>query len=1310
MTTLGRIEEFNEDSGHCIDEYLERLECFFDANKIEGDGKKRAVLLSVCGAATYSTLRSVLAPTRPSDSAYKDIKKALQRHYGPAPSEIVQRFQFHNCKQKPGQSIANYIAELRKLSVHCAFGAQLEAMLRDRIVCGVLDESLQRRLLAEPELTFKGAEEKALAAETAASNARILKSERANAAQTADVHHTSAKAKQTETQSRPCFRCGGMHDSRACKFITAVCHYCKKRGHIARVCLKKAKDGTDSSGAAAQPTQDAHIVTQSEEPQEYQIYTMGGQASATRKQPYHATVMLNNKTHVMEVDSGAACSLISEHTYDTLWPDQPPPIHKDSSVLKQWSQAELRVRGKIFAKVHYQGRELTLPLLIVQGQGTSLMGRDWFDALGISMMGVHHVHSQSIESILTEYAEVFQEMGASRTPPISIDIDPAASPMFFKARSVPFALRARLDEELDKLVAQGVFEPVRTSRWATPIVPVAKKDGSLRICGDYRCTVNRVVKPDVYPIPTVAELFSRLAGGVIFSKLDLKQAYQQLVLDDAAAELLTINTHRGLFRARRLQFGVSTAVSIFQRFMDTLLAGIPGVQPYLDDILIAGKTIDEHNVRLSAVLQRFTEAGLRLQKEKSIFTTSQVEFLGFRVDKDGVRPTSEKVEAIQKAPSPRNKTELQSFLGLLNFYSCFLPNKATVLEPLHRLLDQSSTWRWTDDHEKAYAAAKQLLQADGVLTHYDESKPLAIACDASPYGLGALLFHVEPNGREAPICFASRTMSSTERNYAQIDKEALAVIFAVKKFHQYLAGRHFQIFTDHKPLLGLLHHSKPMPSMLSPRMLRWSVLLGAYDYELNYRPGKQLANADALSRLPLPSTVSETPPPLEVLLLETVPDAPLHASRIAALTLKDPVLSRVLRWVLHGWPTEVPDDRFKPFLNRRHELSAHKDCLLWGSRVVVPDLAREGVIAMLHDAHPGIVHMKELGRSYVWWPGMDAAIEKNVKDCTVCQESRHAPPTAQLHPWEWTTKKWSRLHIDFAGPFQGKTFLIIVDSHSKWLEVAVVSSMSSAAVISTLRLLFATHGLPDVIVSDNGASFTSEAFKEFAGRNGIRHVTTAPYHPRSNGQAERMVQTTKEALSRITAGDWQTRIARFLLSQHTTPNSATGKSPAEMLMNRRLTTALDRLHPDYENDMHRKQEVIADKHKGSVRSFQPRETVYMRSYTGAHKWVPGVIMDTTGPVSYRVQTPDGQLHRRHVDQLRGRVQAGADQGSEGSEESPDDSTPEPIEPTPPASPQPPENAEPSGSPVPVVVPDPATPLQRPIRERHPPQRFGDFVD
>ncbi|KAL0148659.1 hypothetical protein M9458_055986, partial [Cirrhinus mrigala] len=866
-----------------------------------------------------------------------------------------------------------------------------------------------------------------------------------------------------------------------------------------------------------------------------------------------------------------------EHTYRSLWPSQPPEMHADSGALKQWSQATLEVKGRIFVEVLFKGTQNTLPLFVIGGQGTSLLGRDWFDALGISIEGVHRVQFQAMEEILTEYAEVFQDIGVCRMPPISIDIDSTVTPRFFKARPVPFALRPQLDEELDKLVAQGIFEPVRHAKWATPIVAVAKKDGGLRICGDYRCTVNTAVKPDVYPIPTASELFSKLAGGVVFTKLDLKQAYQQLPLDDEAADLLTINTHHGLFRARRLQFGVSTAVSIFQRFMDTLLAGIPGVQPYLDDILISGKTVEEHNARLRAVLKCFAEVGLRLKKEKSIFAANQVEFLGFHVDKDGIKPTSEKVDAIQKAPSPRNKTELQAFLGLLNFYSCFLPNKATLSWSLCIIF-------LTTKHEMVYAQAKQLLQTDKVLAHYDEKKPLAVVCDASPYGLGALLFHLERDGQEKTICFASRTMTTTEWNYAQIDKEALAVVFAVRKFHQYLAGHHFVIFTDHKPLLGLLHHSKPMPVILSPRMLRWSLIMGAYDYELCYRPEKQMGNADALSHLPLPAPDAVTPPPLEVLLLEMVPDAPMHAEKIAAVHLR--TLS--CRGCYVG--------RFRPFISRCHELSAHKNCVLWGSRVVVPSSARREVLAMLHDAHPGIVHMKGLARSYVWWPGTDGEIEETVKACRTCQMSRHAPTKAKVHPWDWTTKRWSRLHIDFAGPFQGKVFLIVVDAHSKWLEVSLISSMSSSAVINTLRLLFATHGLPDVIVSDNGTAFTSSEFQEFAERNGIRHVTTAPYHPSSNGQAERMVQTTKEALARPV---WLASCCH------------------------NISRRIHQLEKVLLKDMLRKLELNAAKGHGAVREFRPHDLVNMRSYTkDSNKVTPSWSPSGPEPEGYTISLPE----------------------------------------------------------------------------------------
>ncbi|XP_015283489.1 PREDICTED: uncharacterized protein K02A2.6-like, partial [Gekko japonicus] len=240
--------------------------------------------------------------------------------------------------------------------------------------------------------------------------------------------------------------------------------------------------------------------------------------------------------------------------------------------------------------------------------------------------------------------------------------------------------------------------------------------------------------------------------------------------------------------------------------------------------------------------------------------------------------------------------------------------------------------------------------------------------------------------------------------------------------------------------------------------------------------------------------------------------------------------------------------------------------VLWGNRVVVPDKLRNRVLESLHEGHPGMVHTKALARGYVWWPGLDKEIEDWVRVCSQCQQVRPEPPQAPPQRWESSGKPWARLHLDFAGPFQGNMFLIVVDAMSKWLEVVRMKTTTSLAVIHALRHLFATHGLPDVLVSDNGPQFVSEEFKQFLTSNGIRQMTSAPFHPASNGQAERMVRTAKEALGKMNEGDWSQRLGAFLLRQHTTPCSSTGRSPAELLMGRRLTTCLNRLHPDLTDD------------------------------------------------------------------------------------------------------------------------------------------------
>lgn len=463
-----------------------------------------------------------------------------------------------------------------------------------------------------------------------------------------------------------------------------------------------------------------------------------------------------------------------------------------------------------------------------------------------------------------------------------------------------------MDAELDKLIAQGVLEPTDHSRWETPIVVPLKPDGSVRICADFKCTLNNALQANPYPVPVVQHLLHSLGPGSIFAKLDLAQAYQQLPVDDASAEAQTIVTHRGAFKCRRLQFGVSVAPGLFQNLMERVLHGLPGVVPYFDNVLVSASCQSELIERVRAVLLRFRQSGLKLKKTKCEIGNPQIEFLGYLIDANGIHPTPSKVAAIKHATVPTCQAELQSFLRLLNFYNEFLPHKTTVAEPLHRLLAKNTPWSWKQEHARAFQAVKDLLSSSTVLVQYSSDLPLVLTADASPYGIGAVLSHRFPNDLEAPIAFYSRTLSSAECKYSQIDREALVAVASIKRFHEYLYGRSFELVTDHKPLLGLLDGHCQTPLILSPRMSRWAVFLSAYSYTLVHRLGKLIPHADALSRCPLPAPVGDPAPTLQILLVDEI-SLPVTATDIAAHSLRDQVLSKVLDWVTRGWPLgQVP--------------------------------------------------------------------------------------------------------------------------------------------------------------------------------------------------------------------------------------------------------------------------------------------------------------------------------------------------------------------------------------------------------------------
>jgi hypothetical protein len=1216
-----KFGEFDMAHG-CWKNYIERFTFCLEASEIKEDDKKKANLLAVCGPDLYDLVISLISPTKVSEVTFSTIVSIISNHFHPKPNEIIQSYKFHSKYQEEGERIRDFIAHLRKLSIDCNF-TDLDRTLRDRLVCGIRDKEIQKKLLQHSTMTFDDACQIALSHEAAGIDSNIIVT--ASSTKTTcdlevpmEVNKFINKKTDKQMERMVCFRCGRAHRG-PCRFRWSKCNQCGKTGHIEAVCSVKGKN-----------------LPKSEFNGLYEDIAINNMRQDVTTPAFMLKIKLSGVMMDMEVDSGCAFSLISEQAARQVWQGQLPIMEDVGISLKTWTDSRLCLLGKTKVLVQYKETKKSLPVLVAQGKGPSLIGRNWFTDLGIHLLGVNSIKfdqsevDTKLKEIQHKYAGVFQEgLGRYTGPVVSIIPKEGSKPVFYKSRPVPFALKDRIYEEIDRLESEGVLEATSHSEWATPIVPVLKQDGRVRLCGDYRSTVNAVTDTDTYPLPTLSEAFAELQGGVLFTKIDLERAYTQVIVDEATADLLTLNTPKGLYKTKRLPFGVKACPGIFQRLMSSLLAGIPGVAVLLDDIVVTGGGVQEHNRRLEEVLKKLQDAGLRVNKNKCKFAARSVQFLGFVIDEFGIHPCVEKIRAIEKTPPPRNVKELQAFLGLINFYDRFMPHKASVAEPLYRLLDKEGQWKWEESHQEAFEKMRKMLSSKDTLVHYDLKKKLILSCDASHYGLGAVLEHEMSDGSVRPVMFASRTMNAHERNYAQIDKEAAAIIFGLKKFHQFISGRRVIIKTDHKPLLGIFDSKRPIPNIISPRMLRWALLLNSYDYDIQYVEGKKIGNADALSRWPSHEESSEEEYSGVLLIEETPIELEFTAREVANLTKRDKCLSRVLYWLRNGWPGKSEED-YKIYWQKRDELSMYKDCILWGNRVVIPEKMRAKVLEELHMNHDGIVITKAMARSYFWWPAMDKQIENLVKNCNVCAENRNLPPKV-THQWIRPNKAWSRLHLDYAGPFQGKTFLIIIDAYSKWPEVKIVPDMSSSTLIRILRDVFAEQGLPDVIVSDNGRSFVSDEFRKYLESEEIRQVLSAPYHPATNGQAERTVQTVKAKLRKLSSGPWNIRLPSILYGLRTTPNSVQDKTPAELLNNRRFRTRFDKLNPLSFRNADR-DETIEENSNTKIREFQVGQSVYIKNYSNGPRWLKGTVEKRVGTCRYLVKWSD-KLLMRHINQM-----------------------------------------------------------------------------
>uniref|UniRef100_A0A914WMU4 RNA-directed DNA polymerase n=1 Tax=Plectus sambesii TaxID=2011161 RepID=A0A914WMU4_9BILA len=965
--------------------------------------------------------------------------------------------------------------------------------------------------------------------------------------------------------------------------------------------------------------------------------------------------MTVNGQHLrFELDTGADVTIGTIQDWLTLGKLRLTQSHDQ---LSGYNGQAIHVRGMCTVDVNYSGQTYALPLYFVQGNGSSLCGKNWIDSLKIDLnetyygssppvnvkpLQVNRVYSESkLASVLDKYTATFSPgLGRCNKAHAKLHLRPDARPRFFKPRPVPFARLQSTKEELQRNVDMGVLEKIDFNKrgYAAPIVVVAKPNGKVGICGDFKVTVNQQIHVDEHAIPTIDEIFTKMNGGEKFSNLDLADAYLQVELEEDSKDLLAINTPFGLYRYNRMPFGIASAPAIFQRIMDQLLADVPYCAAYLDDILISGRTEEEHIATLEQVLSRLQDAGLKCNREKCSFFKDEVKYLGHIISAEGKRPDPSKTSAILKMPAPTSADEVSSFLGKINFYSRFLSDYTDLCAPLYELKQKGKKFIWSKLCQNNFDQLKSALAKATCLVHYDPKLPLLLATDASSYGVGAVLSHRYSDGTEKPIAFASKTLEPAEKNYSQIEKEGLSIIFGLKKFEQFLIGRHFELITDHRPLVSIFNPEKGIPASSANRLQRWALRLMGFDYKIVYRATKQHGNADALSRLPMgpdPSFSDKDSLKIHTIQQEALDRSPLKLDDVIAATKQSSDLQQVIKWIQHGWPKMEPfHAHLLPFFRQKDVLSEqHGVILRYNQQVVIPPPLQSITLCKLHYAHAGTVKMKQAARTYVWWPGIDQHIEALVKKCFPC--SQVAPRPAPVYqPWPDPDQPWERVHIDFAGPFMGEKWLIVIDAKSKFAFVQPMGNDTTAKrTIKALEEIFDVMGPCTTIVTDNGPPFNSKEMVDFYNKYAIDHVTAPPFHPASNGLAERFVRTFKEGMLKMKLSGQNDRLKalRSILRDYNwSPHSTTLIAPAQMMFQRQIRTELSAL-------LQKKPKEKSTNIQKDV--YHNGQAVWVNIAIPGNRaeWSAGWIEKRIGKVLYMILMEKGSHRKAHCNQLRPRI-------------------------------------------------------------------------
>ena len=1157
------------------------------------------------------------------DKKMSKVLSKFEKYCTPKCNVTYERHQFNTRNQKEGESIDSYVTELRILSKSCEFGDLSDSLIKDRIVCGVIMDTVRSRLLRETDLTLQKAVDICRAAEASSQQLKVLQTASAGASGS-NIDFVRKKSDKNKlmknTENRPaasqqkqkCGKCGYKHEPRKCPAFGKICMNCKKKNHFMRQCRSKKMHELQENDS------DTDIFLDSVETDQ-------------NAGDWKVNVKICKKTVSMKLDTGAQCNVLPLHIYNQI---SDRPLKPSKSRLVSYSGHRLNTVGKVTLLVSTKNKYVPIEFEIVKDKSTPLFGlKACLELNLISRLFSLNCENTSSEEILENYRDVFEGLGCLPTE-YRIRLEKDAKPIINPPRKIPYALRNKVKNELDRLekmrVIQKVTEP---TEWVNSLVVVEKPNKDVRLCLDPR-ELNKSILREHFPMKTVEEVAAKVKNAKIYSVLDASNGYWQIKITRDSQTYTTFNSPFGRYKYLRLPFGIKSSSEVFQRAVSQILENIEGCEVIADDILIWGKDKKEHNERLCAVLDRIKQANMKLNKSKCKIGLSEVAYVGHTFGTEGLKPSSEKIRAIMEIPEPRNKKELQRFMGTVNYLGKFISNLSGINQPLRQLLEKNVEWHWEDSQKKSFNELKKAITTAPVLQFYDENEDVLLSVDSSKDALGACILQ---NGH--PVAYASRALNKSEQNYAQIEKEMAAIVFGATKFHEYIYAKGpIHVETDHRPLESIF--KKPLAQM-PPRIQRMMLKVQKYDLRVHYKSGRELWIADTLSR----ACVSQDESPIcdsdySIFSIENLPCSQRKLSELKEETLKDMELNILKDTVLRGWPENKKEinPRITHYWNFRDEISYFEGLMLKGEKVIIPKSMQKNVIEQIHQkSHLGINKCISRAKDVFYWQGMAAQIKDIVSQCAICNEFKSAQAKEPMIPHEIPSKPWEICATDLF-ELDKDTYIVLACYYSKFFEVKKIASSSSKSVINVLKENFSRWGIPKILKSDNGPAFASEQFKEFAENYGFEHVTSSPRYSQSMGFIEKYVQICKNVLKKAKKSNSDPYLA--ILEYRNTPIEGINLSPSQLLMGRRTRTQLpvndSLLKPQYHdganvqnalNERQHIQKYYYDRGAKSLPQLNPGDQIRVRN---ENKWEPGTVEQRADtPRSYVIQTEKGQKLRRN---------------------------------------------------------------------------------